>query len=108
YPVVLKAAGLARLAKTEARGLAVDLHSDDEVRQSHDRMSALLGEAMVPALVQAMAEPGVDVAVRLVQSPEVGSVLSVGHGGVVAEQVGFDSLRFLPLTDLDAERLLDN
>jgi acyl-CoA synthetase (NDP forming) len=106
-PVVLKATGLERLAKTEAGGLAVDLHNDDEVRQSYVRMSALLGDAMQPALVQAMAEPGVDVAVRLVQSPEMGSILSIGHGGVLLDQVGFDSLRFLPLTDLDAERLVD-
>jgi acyl-CoA synthetase (NDP forming)/RimJ/RimL family protein N-acetyltransferase len=107
YPVVLKATGLERLAKTESGGLAVDLHSEAEVRQSHERMTALLGDAMRPAIVQAMAEPGIDVAVRLVQSPEMGAILSIGHGGMVLEQVGFDSLRFLPLTDLDAERLLD-
>jgi acyl-CoA synthetase (NDP forming) len=107
YPVVLKATGLERLAKTESGGLAVDLHSDTEVRQSYERMMELLGDAMRPAIVQAMAEPGVDVAVRLVQSPEVGSILSIGHGGMVLDQVGVDSLRFLPLTDLDAERLVD-
>jgi acyl-CoA synthetase (NDP forming)/RimJ/RimL family protein N-acetyltransferase len=107
YPVVLKATGLPRLAKTEAGGLAVDLHRDDEVRQSYERMRAMLGDAMVPAIVQAMAEPGVDVAVRFVQSPRIGSIVSIGHGGVVVDQVGFDSLRFLPLTDVDAERLIE-
>ena len=107
YPVVLKATGLQRLAKTESGGLAVDLHSAAEVRQSYERMVGVLGKAMQPAMVQVMAPPGIDVAVRVVQSPEVGSVLSIGLGGVVLEQVGFDSLRFLPLTDLDAERLID-
>src|SRR5690606_32799126 len=41
-----------------------------------------------------------------VQNDAVGSVLSVGVGGVVVEQVVHDSLRFLPLTDLDADRLV--
>ena len=35
-----------------------------------------------------------------------GSVLSIGMGGVVEDQITFDSLRFLPLTDADAERLI--
>ncbi len=108
YPVVLKATGLPRLAKTESGGLAVDLHSESELRQSYQRMVALLGEAMRPAVVQRMAPPGVDVAVRLVQSSMVGSVLSIGVGGMVLEQFGFDSLWFLPLTDLDAHRLIDD
>lgn len=106
FPVVLKATRLERLAKTESGGLAVDLHSEAEVRQSYERMTATLGDAMRPAIVQKMAPPGVDVAVRVVQSPSVGSVLSVGLGGVVLEQVGFDSLRFLPLTDVDADALI--
>lgn len=107
FPVVLKATGLERLAKTESGGVAVDLHGEAEVRQSYERMVGLLGDAMRPALVQAMVPPGVDVAVRVVQADSVGSVISIGFGGVVLDQVGFDSMRFLPLTDLDAERLLD-
>ncbi|MBK5222637.1 MAG: GNAT family N-acetyltransferase [Acidimicrobiia bacterium] len=106
YPVVLKATGMERLQKTESGGLAVDLHRDDEVRQSYDRMVEALGDAMHPALVQAMAPPGVDVAVRVVQRAAVGAVISIGVGGVVVDQVGFDSLRFLPLTDIDADNLV--
>ncbi len=107
YPVVLKATGLPRIAKTESGGLAVDLHGSDEVRRSYGRMVDLLGAAMEPALVQQMVGEGIDVAIRAVQSPSSGAVLSIGLGGVVLDQVGFDALRFLPLTDLDAERLVD-
>ena len=108
YPVVLKAGGLARLHKTESGGLAVDLHGAAELRQSYERMSSSLGAGMRPALVQKMVSGGIDVAVRLVQHEAVGSVLSIGMGGVVEEQVTFDSLRFLPLTDADAERLVSD
>lgn len=107
-PVVLKATGLERLRKTETGGLAVDLHRDDEVRQSYERMSEALGDAMRPAIVQPMVPTGVDVAVRLVQHVAVGSVISIGVGGVVVDQIGFDSLRFLPLTDRDAESLVES
>lgn len=106
-PVVIKATGLERLAKTELGGLAVDLHRDDEVRQSYERMVAALGDAMRPAVVQPMVPTGLDVAIRLVQNAAVGSVMSIGVGGVVADQVGFDSLRFLPLSDTDAESLVE-
>ena len=107
WPVVLKATGLERLAKTEAGGLAIDLFDEAELRLSYERMDAALGDAMHPALVQAMAPVGTDVAIRLVQSPAVGAVISLGIGGAVADQVGCDSLRVLPLTDLDAGRLID-
>ncbi|QGG95089.1 bifunctional acetate--CoA ligase family protein/GNAT family N-acetyltransferase [Actinomarinicola tropica] len=107
-PVVLKATGLERLSKTETGGLAVDLHRDDEVRQSYERMVDHLGDAMRPAVVQPMVPTGLDVAIRLVQNAAVGSVISIGVGGVVVDQVGFDSLRFLPLTDVDAATLIDS
>src|SRR5690606_31919606 len=106
YPVVLKAGNVAELRKTEAGGLAVDLHGPVEVRQSYERMQRMLGDGMQTAVVQRMVSGGIDVAVRLVQNDAVGSVLSVGVGGVVVEQVVHDSLRFLPLTDLDADRLV--
>ena len=32
YPVAVKATGLPRLAKTEAGGVSLDVHGDDEVR----------------------------------------------------------------------------
>lgn len=107
-PVVLKAAGLERLSKTEVGGLAVDLHRDEEVRESHRRMSAVLGAAMRPAIVQPMVPAGIDVAVRLIQHVDVGSILAIGLGGVVVDQLGFDALWFLPLTDRDAENLVDS
>ncbi len=106
FPVVVKAGALEELRKTEAGGLAVDLHTPVEVRQSYERMVEMLGSGMDTAVVQRMVNGGIDVAVRLVQDDAVGSVLSIGVGGVVAEQVVHDSLRFLPLTDLDADRLV--
>ena len=60
HPVAIKATGVPRPAKTEAGGVAVDVHGDSEVHDAYERMAALLGDAMRPAVVQAMAPPGID------------------------------------------------
>ena len=101
YPVALKASGLRRPAKTEAGGVAVDVHGDEELRAAYGRMAALHGPAMDPALVQQMAPTGTDVAIGLHQHPAMGSVVTLGLAGVAAVE-----LRILPLTDMDAERLV--
>ncbi len=105
YPVALKAAGLDRPSKTEAGGVAVDVHGEDELRAAFERMSALHGPAMQPALVQAMAPMGAggaaDVVVALHQDPLLGSVLTLGPAGT-----GDTTLRIVPLTDVDAARMV--
>jgi hypothetical protein len=101
----MKATGLARLAKTEAGGLALDLYDEDELRQSYRRMLFALGDAMVPAVVQAMAAPGDDVRVRVRRDPLVGAVIGVGRGGAGGPEPDPAAARILPLTDFDAERL---
>ncbi len=108
YPVALKATGLARLAKTESGGVALDVHGDAEVREAYRRMSQRLGPAMHPALVQAMAEPGVECLVGLHRHPVLGDIMTLGAGGATAERLEQVALRILPLTDTDAGRLIDS
>jgi len=106
-PVVLKALGVERLGKVEAQGLALDLNDEDEVRAAYARMADHLGERMHPALVQAMVPPGADVLVDLHQHPRWGSTVSLGIGGAVALALDDRVQRVVPLTDLDAGRLVD-
>jgi hypothetical protein len=106
YPVVLKGAGRAATAKTAAAGFAIDLEGPQAVRHAWDRMADGLGDALVPVLVQPMLVPGVDIAVRVRAHPTVGPVLSIGPGGAAAAFDPAVDVRVLPLTDLDAERLV--
>ncbi len=106
HPVVVKATGLTRLSKSEAGGVALDVHGPDEVRAAYERMVALLGDAMVPAMVQRMAPAGVDVLVAGHQDPTYGSIVSLGLGGSVADANPRRAVRVLPLTDADAHRLV--
>jgi acyl-CoA synthetase (NDP forming)/RimJ/RimL family protein N-acetyltransferase len=106
YPVVLKAAGRERTAKTAAAGFAIDLEGPDALGVAWERMAETLGEAVTPALVQPMVGPGVDVAVTVRGHDAVGPVLSVGPGGAASALDTAADLRVLPLTDLDARRLV--
>ncbi len=105
YPVAVKAAARSRLAKTEAGGLALDVHDESELGATLDRISGALGAAAWPVVVQPMAAPGVDVAVGVTHNPLVGPVLTLGPGGV-ATAVAAVQAHVLPLTDIDARRFV--
>ncbi|HLT68942.1 MAG TPA: GNAT family N-acetyltransferase [Acidimicrobiales bacterium] len=105
FPVAVKAVSRTRLAKTEAGGLALDVHDEADVRATVERMAGALGERAWPVVVQPMAEPGVDVAVSASVTPMVGPVLAVGPGGV-ATAVTAAQVHVLPLTDLEARRFV--
>lgn len=107
YPVVLKAVRRDALAKTAADGFALDLADEQALRAAWQRMEASLGAGLHPAVVQPMVERGVDVAICVDDHPQVGPVLSLGPGGASAAlDQGLD-VRVLPLTDLDARRLVE-
>jgi acyl-CoA synthetase (NDP forming)/GNAT superfamily N-acetyltransferase len=101
YPVAAKAAGRSRQAKTEAGGVAIDVHDEAELRAALARMDHVLGAAAWPMVIQPMAEPGVDVAVTVAEHPLVGPVLTLGPGGA-ATPLAAEQLQVLPLTDRDA------
>jgi acyl-CoA synthetase (NDP forming)/RimJ/RimL family protein N-acetyltransferase len=105
FPVAVKTVSRTRLAKTEAGGLALDVHDEAELRATLVRMGQSLGEATWPVVVQPMAEPGVDVALGVADNPVVGPVLTLGPGGV-ATPVAAAQAHVLPLTDVDARRFV--
>jgi acyl-CoA synthetase (NDP forming)/RimJ/RimL family protein N-acetyltransferase len=106
YPVVLKAAGRDRMAKTAAAGFAIDLEGPEALQGAWERMEASLGDALRPVLVQPMVGPGVDVAIAVRDHPAVGPVLSLGPGGAAAALDRAVDVRVLPLSDLEARRLV--
>ena len=106
FPVVAKAVRRPRLAKTEAGGIALDVHDENELRATLARMGGALGAAAWPLVIQPMAEPGVDAAVTVTDHPIVGPVLTLGPGGA-ATSLGAVENQVLPLTDREAARLVD-
>jgi acyl-CoA synthetase (NDP forming)/GNAT superfamily N-acetyltransferase len=106
YPVALKAAGLARLARAESGGVALDVQDADELRGSYQRMRATLGNAMAEAIVQRMVPAGVETIVTVDAHPSFGPVVSFGLGGAFADVIADRVTRSLPITDSDASDLV--
>ena len=106
WPLALKAAGRERLAKTVAAGVGLDLSDGAALRQAWALMDERLDGRVAPALVQAMVEPGVDVAVNVTPHPIVGPVMTLKSGGVAGALDPGSDVQVLPVTDLDAARLV--
>lgn len=108
YPVALKAAGLARLARSESGGVALDIQDEAELRGSYHRMAASLGPAMAEAVVQHMVQGGVETCATIEAHPAFGPVVAFGLGGAFADAIADRPSRSLPLTDLDAAELVSS
>lgn len=108
YPVAIKAMRLAHLGRSEAGGVALDLHTEEALRESYERMTALVGAGMDEALVQRMVPPGVEVMVDVHEHRLFGPVVSVGIGGVLADHLGARPRRAVPLTMDDVDGLVED
>jgi acetyl coenzyme A synthetase (ADP forming)-like protein len=98
-PLVIKTAA-AGAHKTETGGVALDLETDEEIREAADRIGG-------PLLVQPMIRGGTELLAGIVQDPMFGPLVAFGPGGVQAELIGGTGFRIAPLTDLDADELVD-
>lgn len=106
YPVALKASGPDLLHKSDRGGVHLGLGSEAEVRAAFEAMQASLGTEMTAVMVQAMAPPGVETIVGLIDDPAFGPLIMFGSGGVAVELFADRAFRALPLTDVDARDLI--
>ncbi len=98
YPVVLKTAA-AGVHKSDVGGVALDLRDEAAVREAGERIGA-------PLLVQPLVRGGVELLVGAVEDPVFGPLVALGPGGTLAELIGAASFRLAPLTDADADELV--
>ncbi|HEX7526237.1 MAG TPA: acetate--CoA ligase family protein, partial [Gaiellaceae bacterium] len=98
-PVVLKTA-VAGVHKTESGGVALNLETDEEIRAAAERIGG-------PLLVQPMIGGGTELLAGVVQDPLFGALVAFGPGGVFAELIGGAEFRIAPLTDRDADELVN-
>jgi acetyl coenzyme A synthetase (ADP forming)-like protein len=100
YPVVLKT-GLPGVHKTESGAVALDLRDEDAVRAAAERIGP-------PFVVQPLVRAGVELLVGAVQDPVFGPLVALGPGGTLAELIGAAAFRLAPLTDADAEEMVES
>ena len=99
YPVAAKAQAAALTHKTDLGAVALGLADEQSVRAAFDRMTANVRSArpdlaMDGVLIEAMADPGLELVVGARRDPDWGPVLLVGLGGIWIETL--HDVRLLP------------
>ena len=98
FPAVVKTAAPG-VHKTEIGGVALDLRDEAQVRDAVERIG-------VPVIVQPFLHSGTELLAGIVQDPMFGPLVAFGPDGALAELIGEATFRLAPLTDLDADELV--
>ena len=106
--VVLKAEAEGLVHKSEAGAVKLDLRTPQEVTDAYRALAAGLGPRLQRVLVQPMIAGGVEVLIGLVQEPVFGPLVVFGLGGVATDVLGDHAARLTPLTDTDADELIQS
>ncbi len=107
--VALKAVSADLLHKTDLGGVRLHLKGAWAVREAARTMRESLAAAGHPVsryLVQAMAEPGPEMILGVVQDPHFGALVACGAGGTAVELIRDVAVRLTPISRPDAEEMI--
>jgi len=109
YPVVVKLCGDAIAHKTERGLVRLGLGDADAVREAAGELLALArpDDGIVELLVMPMVKGSRELIAGLHTDPQFGPCVMVGIGGVLAEAVHDVQFRLVPITDVDANEMID-
>ena len=104
FPVAIKAVG--PLHKSDVQGVKLGLNTVAAVQDAVEEMQERLGSSMTGVVVQKMAPRGVELMLGASADDSFGHLIAVGAGGTLVELLGDVAFRIHPLTDSDAEEML--
>jgi acyl-CoA synthetase (NDP forming) len=102
YPIALKASGPTLIHKTDVGGVALGLRGPAGLAKAWESMTSAVGAAMTEAIVQPMADRGVEMLAGAVRDPTFGPLVVFATGGITAELIGDRVVRAAPLSRSDA------
>ncbi|MCK9274595.1 MAG: acetate--CoA ligase family protein [Syntrophales bacterium] len=105
YPIVLKGSGAELAHKTEMNLIRLDLRTDGEVREAFKSLKK--NSAVKEVLVQQMVKGDRELVVGLTRDPQFGPCVMFGLGGIFTEILEDVSFRVAPLTQWDAEDMME-
>ena len=108
FPVALKARSGDLVHKSDVGGVVTSLTNAGAVRAAYEEMAARLGEQMGGAVIQPMAQAGVEAIVGLTVDPVFGPVVMVGLGGVMTDVLGDRAFAVPPLDPGAAEAMVSS
>ncbi|HJP41430.1 MAG TPA: acetate--CoA ligase family protein [Dehalococcoidia bacterium] len=112
YPVVLKVVSPDIAHKSDVGGVKIGLEDSGAVTAAYDEIMASAKKAVpdaniVGVAVQNMAPQGTEVIVGMTTDPQFGPVLMFGLGGIMVEVLKDVSFRLVPLTERDADQMIN-
>lgn len=94
--------------KSDAGGVRLNLKDEVEVRQAYRGIAeAFHDKNMIGVSVQAMAKPGIEAIIGVTQDSTFGPMLMFGLGGVFVEVLKDVAFRSIPLSESDAEDMIE-
>jgi acyl-CoA synthetase (NDP forming) len=105
-PVVLKADAPRFVPKTDAGGVELDLRAEADVRAAYRRLAERFGPGLSRILVQPMITGGTEVIIGVAGDHMFGPLMVFGLGGMATEVLADHAARLIPLTDVDADKLI--
>lgn len=112
YPVVLKIVSPDIIHKSDIGGVIVNIKDSKGVREAYERILTNVKQKkpdakVVGILVQEFAPQGLEVIIGLIRDPQFGPTVMFGLGGVFVEIFKDVSFRVAPLTEQDAEDMIN-
>ena len=108
YPVVLKADVPGLVHKTDAGAVLLDLRTEDDVRAGYRRLAGQFGARLTGVLVEPMISGGTEVIIGVQDDQMFGPLVVFGLGGVTTEVLADHAARLAPLTEADADTLINS
>jgi acyl-CoA synthetase (NDP forming) len=107
-PVALKILSPEVIHKSDAGGVKLNLQNEDQVREAYRQIiNSFRDKTVTGVSVQEMAKPGVEVIIGVTSDPTFGPVMMFGLGGIFVEILKDVSFRSIPLSESDAEDMIE-
>ena len=112
YPVVLKVVSPDITHKSDAGGVKLNLNNAGDVKAAYSAIiesckKAVPNAKIVGVAVQHMAPQGTEVIIGMTTDPQFGPVMMFGLGGIMVEVLKDVSFRLVPLTERDADQMIN-
>ncbi|MBP2328790.1 acyl-CoA synthetase (NDP forming)/GNAT superfamily N-acetyltransferase [Kibdelosporangium banguiense] len=106
-PVAMKAVASGLLHKNRGGGVRLGLSNAEEVRAAFEGFADRFGTALHGVVVQPMVQPGRELLIGVSSDPMFGPLIVFGLGGVDTDMLDDRTARLVPVTDVDADEMLD-
>lgn len=107
-PVVMKVLSPQVVHKSDAGGVKLNLENEGAVRKAYREITAAFRDKELAGVsVQKMARPGLEVIVGVAQDATFGPMLMFGLGGVFVEALKDVSFRSIPVSESDAQSMIE-